>query len=501
MTGTSRRPRIALSFACATLATLMLSLAPAAAQNRLQAMLRAGSVQEVSLPAGQSATIRVTRQVGDIRVADPEVADVVPLGPTSLYLLGKGAGRTTVSVYDGERDPIGIIEVEVGVDMHDLTATIERHAPEADVSVSTVNGRLRLGGTVNNAQTLETILGLARQYVGEQKLINAVKVLESQQVLLEVRFIEASRRAGREIGVNLGITDPSRAARGALTGDVGFNVDEETGTYVPGLRFPNGGRGEDSFRFPFTGAPAFATVVANVLSAGVDIDVFIRALENKGLGRSLAEPNLTALSGSTASFLAGGEFPIPVRGNDGEVTVVFREFGVRLAFTPTVMGDGLINLELKPEVSQLDRTINVDGVPGLLTRRTETTVELRDGQSFAISGLLQAITEKDTDQVPWLGSVPIIGALFRSSAFMRSETDLVVIVTPRLVQPAAPGELLRTPLDNSRSSNDVEFFLFGVLEVSEEDLETFANGANVPGPTGHIIDLRPQPEEVSYAAP
>lgn len=244
-----------------------------------------------------------------------------------------------------------------------------------------------------------------------------------------------------------------------------------------------------SFTFPLTGNAAFGSLVARVLSDGLNVDLFIRAIESNGLGRSLAEPNLIALSGSTASFLAGGEFPIPVRGSNGEVNVEFREFGVRLTFTPIVLGDGLINLKLAPEVSQLDRSIAVDGVPGLITRKTETEVELRDGQSFAISGLLQTINERDQQAIPWIGQVPVLGTLFRSQSYAKSETDLVVIVTPRLVKPADPGKVLRTPLDGSRPSNDLEFFLAGILEVDTEVLNDVLSQHDLIGEHGHIIDL------------
>lgn len=462
---------------------------PLAAQAAYEVLLGAGTAHQVRLPAGQAATVRTPRDIGDIRVADPAVAEVAPLTAQSLYLLGKGVGRTTVTVYDTERAPIGVLQVEVGVDVSDLSATIRRHVPNGDVTVSTVNGRLRLGGSVPNGEALATVLDLARQYAGED-FINALSVTESQQVLLEVRFVEASRRAGRELGINIGVTDPNDGGgRGVFTGSTGARTDPETGVYVPGLSYPNAGTGSDAFRFDLTGNPAFGTLITQVISAGLNVDLFIRAIEQRGLGRSLAEPNLTALSGSTASFLAGGEFPIPVRGADGEVTVEFREFGVRLTFTPIVLADGLINLKLAPEVSQLDRSISVDGVPGLITRRTETTVELRDGQSFAISGLLQSINERQQDQVPWLDQVPVLGTLFRSSSFIQSETDLVVIVTPRLVRPARPGEMLQTPLDGSRMANDPEFFLFGMMEIDDAALAAFRNGADVDGPTGHILDL------------
>jgi Flp pilus assembly secretin CpaC len=224
--------------------------------------------------------------------------------------------------------------------------------------------------------------------------------------------------------------------------------------------------------------------VARVLDNGTTADVLIRALEKRGVARRLAEPNLTALSGDTASFLAGGEFPFPVQADNNKITIEFKKFGIGLAFTPTVLGEGLINLKIEPEVSELDPTsslqVNGISVPGLMVRRTQTTLELRDGQSFAIAGLLYTNHYKNASQLPWIGEVPVLGTLFRSAAFQRKETDLVIIVTPRLVRPARPGQRLATPHDRRLPSNDPEFFLGGQLEVS----------AARPEPDrGHILDL------------
>ncbi len=212
--------------------------------------------------------------------------------------------------------------------------------------------------------------------------------------------------------------------------------------------------------------------------------MIIQALEKRGLARRLAEPNLVALSGDTASFLAGGEFPFPVAAEQGKITVEFKKFGIGLAFTPTVLGEGQINLKIEPEVSELDPTnsLRVNGieVPSLMVRRTQTTIELRDGQSFAIAGLLYSNHFKNQSQLPWIGEVPVMGALFRSAAFQRKETDLVIIVTPRLVRPARPDERLKTPLDDRLPSNDREFFLRGQQEVKAARPQPFH---------GHILEL------------
>lgn len=468
----------------------------AEAQARYNLFLQSGTAREARLPAGQSVTVQTSREIGDIVVGNPDIADVSPLTETSIYLLGKQIGRTTVTIYDLEKKPIGVLQVEVGVDVTDLTSALRQHLPGNNITVSTVNGRLRLGGTVKNGQALSVALELARQYAGDN-VINAIEVTDTQQVMLEVRFLEASRNAGRDLGVSIRaigsgsfrlrtgteVRGPVSTTTTASDNAAGSTV--ETTTSRPPL---------NSF-FPLGDVP-FSTVIGRLLDSGLKVDVLVDALETKGLARTLAEPNLVAMSGETAGFLAGGEIPLPVTNADGETTVTFKEFGIRLAFTPVVLDDGLINLQLVSENSQIDPSIVVQGIPGFLTRRTETTVELRDGQSFSIAGLLSADTAKAARSVPYIAQLPIIGALFRSQSFQKRETDLVVIVTPRIVRPAAPDEELRTPLDKTRSSNDAEFFLLGMMEVTDEQIRKFALGEGITGPYGHILELQPEAQDV-----
>ena len=245
-----------------------------------------------------------------------------------------------------------------------------------------------------------------------------------------------------------------------------------------------------------TTAGPFATILANVLSNGHgSLDALVTALEQKGLIRRLAEPNLIALSGDTARFLAGGEYPIPVPSTTSSgaptVTIEYKKFGVELAFIPTVLSRGVINLRIEPSVSEPDftNTVQISGtvVPTFVVRNTRTTVELRDGQSFAIAGLLQTKNTRAISQVPWIGSVPVLGALFRSSDYQQQETDLVVIVTPHLVAPAAPGQRLASPLDSRLPSNDVDFFLNGQPEVRKRYTDFVTSGADLVGPYGHIV--------------
>ncbi len=233
----------------------------------------------------------------------------------------------------------------------------------------------------------------------------------------------------------------------------------------------------------------YGTIAGRVLSGAVKADVFVNALEEKGLARRLAEPNLIALSGDTASFLAGGEFPFPSSvANNGQVSVEFKKFGVGLAFTPTVLANGQINLKIDPEVSELDTANSVTmygtTIPGLSVRRATTTVELRDGQTFMIAGLLQGENNSDTQGLPWVGNVPVLGTLFRSEAYRKKETDLVILVTPRLIRPMVPGDKIATPFDNRRPASDAEFFLGGQQEVQVSHPKFVG---------GQIIDYTPEP--------
>jgi pilus assembly protein CpaC len=315
-----------------------------------------------------------------------------------------------------------------------------------------------LSGTVLDAPSMERAMTVARQF-SPDGVTNAMSIGSVQQVSLEVRFVEAQRSAGRDLGVRWDV--------------VGQQFNIQTGVGILANSTP------------------FGAILGSLLSSGVDADVLIEALEERGLARRLAEPNLVALSGDTASFLAGGEFPFPVGANADEIRIEFKKFGVSLEFTPTVLSDGLINLEIRPEVSQLDptNTLRIAGVeiPSLIVRRANTTVELRDGQSFAIAGLLQANHSNQVAALPWVGQVPVIGALFRSNSFQKEETDLVIIITPRLVQPATPDQRLATPLDSSRPGNDLDFFLNGESEVPHDVINLFESGGTIQGPYGHII--------------
>ena len=443
------------------LAPLSTEQGAAFAKSTLYRLTDANKVGHVTLTVDKSHTIRVDKSFTEVQIGNPKIADVMPLTDSSFYVLGKKIGSTNVSIYNSERKLIGVIDVEVSYDIKGLRAKLKKSLRGANIKVSSLNGKILLSGTAPNAPAAKRAVSIATQYAPKTAVTNTLTLGSAQQVMLEVRFIETTRTAGRELGIN-------------------FNGNKvNTGT---GL---------------LSGAVPFGTLVTNLLSGGFSADLLIEALEEKGLARRLAEPNLTALSGDTASFLAGGEFPFPVgANNNGEVKIEFKKFGVGLSFTPTVLSGGMVHIEIEPEVSQLDPTTSLRlagfDIPSLIVRRAHTTVELRDGQSFAIAGLLQTNNAKSKKQLPWLGNVPVLGALFSSSSYQKNETDLVIIVTPHLVKPAPPGQHLASPLDRRVPGNDVDFFLNGKMDLNKKALKLYQNGDGVIQNFGHILISRPR---------
>jgi len=465
--------RLLATLAASVVAVTAISAVPAtdAQAERLIQISGARRTVSVTIAVGKTEDVHVDAPFSDITVGDPEVADVAPLTDQTLSILAKKIGTTRVTVYaDGKRQ-LGIFDIEVSYDVSRLATEI-RSAVGSGIRVSSVNGRIMLSGSAPDAATLDKAVVIARQFAPE--IINTVRVASPQQVMLEVRFVEASRQASRELGVQWNVRNSKMNA----------NIGDRADTLPTAANITAG---------LLSGASPFGFLLGRIVAGGTNIDVMINALEQRGLARSLAEPNLTALSGDTASFLAGGEFPIPVSGSNNAITIEFKRYGIGLAFTPTVLRDGQINLKIEPEVSQFDLNNAValgpglPPIPALIVRRASTTIELRDGQSFVIGGLLQSTNKGNQQQVPWLGDVPILGALFASRSYQRDETDLAIIVTPRLVHPARPGDPVKTPLDNTVPGNDADFFLAGKAEIPRKELRA-AMGAELPY-SGHVLDL------------
>src|SRR5882724_2894686 len=470
-------------------------------------------VQRVRVIINKSRTFRVDTPFTTIVAGSPDIADVKSLSDHVIYIQGKQTGTTNVILFDSSMKQIGILDVEVAIDTGNLQQNIQSSTGTRGIRVSSTEGQVVLSGIAADAVAAERAMAIATGTVQKGGIVvNAMNVAAPQQVMLEVRFLEVNRQNGRDLGVNLYAAN----ANGTNLAQTGLG-DVRAG----GVGRTPIGNGDPPSTLPLlatagtlaSGAAPYGALLTSILrlNNGMSIDSLVTALETKGVLRRLAEPNLMALSGDAARFLAGGEFPVPVAstataGALPTITIQFKSFGVELAFVPTVLSRGMINLRVEPSVSELDFTnaITIAGttIPSLTVRNARTTVELRDGQSFAIAGLLQTRNREDVSQVPWIGSVPVLGTLFRSASYQQQETDLVIIVTPRLVAPAVPGQRLASPLDSRLPANDVDFFLNGQMEVRKRYDDYVNSGGEVKGPYGHIIapDVRlsnPPPAVVS----
>jgi pilus assembly protein CpaC len=421
---------------------------PAVAQVSLASGVDAGELQ---VPVNKSQVLRSDRPYAKALIGNPEIADIVPISETSVYVLGKKNGTTSLTLYDRANRLIAVVDIVVGPDVMTLKRQLADLMPANAISARMANESVILEGMVSNAVEADRAVQIAETYA-PGKVVNLLSLGSSQQVMLEVRFAEVKRSALKNLGVSWFVGSDGGKLGGAIGNGAGLE-----GNGPPTLDAITG---------------SFGIISRTFRAFGENFNVTLDALERKGVITTLAEPTLVALSGETATFLAGGEFPVPVaQGNSGTgvgsvptITVLFKPFGVSLAFTPTVLADGVINMIVQPEVSSIDPTaslvINNLTVPGLQTRRAKTTVELRDGESFAMAGLIRKDFQDTVRQVPLLGSIPIIGTLFRSTEFQNEQTELVIIVTPRLVQPARAGTL-KAPTDRVRPPNEGDLFLNG----------------------------------------
>lgn len=446
--------------------------APAQAQSS-EANLHAGTLE---VPINKSQVVSADRPIARAMVGSAEIADVLPISNRSIYVLGKKNGTTSLTLYDAANRVIAIMDVSVGPDVEGLRTQIGQLIPGQPIDARLSNGSILLTGTVNDAGAAGRAAQLAKAYAGEN-VINLIAVGGSQQVMLEVKFAEVNRQMGEKLGVSgFGLSN-----NGRFNGVIGEGA--RTTPYTPGTTSTVLDGAGNVVSQTITGETLSNTVLGTIndsfgilsqaFSIGsVNINATLNMLERRGLSKTLAEPTLIALSGEKASFLAGGEFPVPViqgsggggGGNGNAITVEFKPFGVSLGFTPTVLSDKVISMVIEPEVSSIDPTASVtlNGlvVPGLQTRRASTTVELRDGESFAIAGLLRKDFQTTVRQLPILGSLPIIGSLFRSSGFQKGETELLIVVTPRLVSPIRPDQV-RLPTDRIEDPKAVDVLIDG----------------------------------------
>lgn len=457
---------LAAALAAATLAT-----APGVAHAQPVAVSPANNVV---LAVGTGRMVRLPETMSDLFVANDGIADVQVRSANQIYIFGKGAGETTVYATNKAGKVVYSTNVRVGTNYDSIGGLLKTAMPDAQIHATPMNGVVVLTGTVAAPEDVEEANRIVQAYVGDQaKIISRLKTATPLQVMLRVRFAEVSRSLTKEIGVNLMSRDNSGGfIFGVGQGTAGTIKAVTDATDASGLP-----AGSTSYTFNAKQGATSLGLAGHLL--GLDLLSTIDLAENDGRATILAEPTLTALSGETASFLAGGEFPIPISQSLGNTTIEYKQYGVGLAFTPTVLADGRISMRVRPEVSELSDNgaikFNNFQVPALTTRRAETTVELGSGQSFMIGGLLRNTSNNSTDKAPWLGDLPILGNLFRSNSFKRQETELVIIVTPYLVRPISDSQIA-LPTDGFRNANDAQ----RIILDRQSDSRT---GETRPGPT------------------
>ena len=404
--------------------------------------------ETLNLSAGTGTLVRLPAPMSDVFVANDAVADVQVRSNRQLYVFGKGRGETTVYATGANGKVVYAANVRVGNNLGSVDEMLRMAMPEASVRATPMNNLVLLTGTVSSPTDVEEAQRLVQAYVGEgTQVISRLRSATPLQVNLKVRIAEVNRSLLKQVGINL-LTSTG--------GDFRIGVAKGQGIWLPS---PGATDEDDGDAGSVIRSPVGTTLSGIGSLFGLDIVSSLDLAETDGLVTTLAEPNLTALSGETASFLAGGEFPIPVSQSLGSISIEYKQYGVGLAFTPIVLADGRISMRVRPEVSELSsegsiRLNNFD-VPALVTRRAETTVELGSGQSFMLAGLIRNNTTNNIDKAPFLGDLPILGALFRSTSFRRQETELVIIVTPYLVRPvsgrmALPTDGYRAPADGTR---------------------------------------------------
>lgn len=414
-----------------------------ALEERISLASSTGPVSgDISIAAGQAQVLQFDLPIAHSLIANPEIADIVPMTDKSIYLLAKGNGITTLTLFDQTQNLRGVFKVNVTHDINSLKKKLHELAPDEEIEVRSNGGSIVLSGQASSPAVADMAVQLAQQF-GPDSVMSVVDTGASKQVMLKVRVAEVERSVSKRMNLSTGADYLKNGESLILRSGI---LDVES----------------------------FATGAASINVGDFDVSFFFDALEEQGLLTTLAEPNLVAMNGETAYFLAGGEFPIPVGSqvNDGtaQIRIEFKEFGVKLAYTPTVIGDK-INMVIEPEVSALDPAngivLDYITIPALTTRRASTTVELKNGQSFVIAGLLQDRFETEIQSIPGIGSLPILGALARSPAYARKETELMIIVTPYLVEPYEGSDYV-LPTDNVKRPSEMDLFLLGQVEKGRQ---------------------------------
>ncbi|TZG29672.1 type II and III secretion system protein family protein [Sphingomonas montanisoli] len=464
--------------------------------------LTAKPTDVMTLSIGQGQLVQLPAAMSDLFIADPAVADVQARSRSQLYVFGKGGGSTVVYATDAAGKVVWSSTVRVDRNITNVETMLKLAMPEADIKATTMNGIVLLTGTVASPSDVEEAEKLVEKFVGNSgkdgdqaggvQVVNRIKSATPMQVQLRVRIAEVNRAFAKSIGVNLLTRDTSSGFLfGVGRGDAG------TITGPPG---------SPSYSANYSTTATTLGFAKHML--GMDILATLDLAENDGQLTTLAEPNLTAMSGETASFLAGGEIPIPLSQGLGAVSVEFKQYGVSLSFTPTVLSGGRISMRVRPEVSQLSSAgavkIGSIEIPGITTRRMETTVELGSGQAFVIGGLLSNTQNNTIDKAPFLGDLPILGNLFRSTGFKRNETELMVIVTPYLVRPVSASQIA-LPTDGMRAPTDGEAIIAGQIFSGKPGarpaVPQSAPARTIPAPQGPVSKAAPKSTNQTASIP
>jgi len=469
-------------FLKATLTGLALTFAylPAQLPAETLQVMRGAPSSALNVPMNRAVVVESDVPFTELSIANPSIADISSLSDRTIYVLGKEPGRTTLTLLGGDGRLITNVEVHVTPDIAEFKERLEQILPGENIEVRTANDGMVLSGTVSSIARLDRALELANRYAPE-RVSNLMSVGGTQQVMLRVRFAEMQRSVSKSLSSSLSLGGSTLGGDLGLALGTGTTVGNTARSGALGGATPAGNDNAGAFLFGFN-------------AGGVEVGILLEALENRGVVRTLAEPNLTALSGQEASFLAGGEYPVPISQDGSAITVEYKPFGISLSFTPRVIDGDIINLELHASVSSLDPTSgfsqNGFSIDAFRTRETSTTVEMRDGESFAIAGLLSDDFVDLSSQVPWAGDIPVLGALFRSAEYSRQQTELVIIVTPHLVTPTR-GDALALPTDRLRPPTERDLFLFG--RVAAEDAPQTGGAGEVArqdfsGSYGYVLD-------------
>jgi pilus assembly protein CpaC len=424
----------------------------------------------LNVPMNRAVVVESDVPFAELSIANPGIADISTLSDRSIYVLGKAPGRTTLTLLSPDGKLISNVDVQVTPDVAEFKERLKQILPGEHIEVRTANDGIVLSGTVSSAAKLDRALDLASRYAPD-RVSNLMSVGGTQQVMLKVRFAEMQRSVSKNLSSSIGFA----------TAD--GRIAAETGTWLNGTNNPTSG--PVTLRDNANGGIKLGGSIGSL-----EFAVLLEALESKGMVRTLAEPNLTALSGQEARFLAGGEYPVPIPDNDG-IGIEYKPFGVDMVFTPTVVDGDIINIKLVAGVSSIDSNVSIEqngfSINAFRTRLTSTTVEMRDGESFAIAGLLQDDFRDLNGQIPWLGDVPVLGALFRSTEYQRSQSELVIIITPHLVTPTR-GEALALPTDRVRIPTERELFLNGKVAANPNSAAGEVARQDFNGSYGYVME-------------